>query len=570
VLLSARAGEEASVEGLASGADDYLTKPFTARELLARVGAHLAMAEARREALAREAEARVEVERAVARLNFALEATRTVAFDWDLVEQMTEYSQSAETVLGIPSGRTRDRADLVHPDDRERVADLLAHAFATQPVADLEFRIVRPDTGEVRWIHMTGVVTRDAEGNPVRATGVGRDVTERRSAELQAQGAQRLDAVGQLAGGVAHEVNNALTGVLGFAQLALRRVSPGEPLRRDLEQIIRSGERAAGVAQQLLAYSRRQILRPRRLDLAQLVRDFEPLLRQTLGPEKELALELPAPAWVNADQAQLEQVLLNLALNARDAMRYEGRAAVGVAVELVAPDTRRPTSSVELPPGAYAVLSVSDTGVGMDRETQARLFEPFFTTKPVGQGTGLGLATVYGIVRQSGGFIWVYSEPGRGTTVRVALPLLAAPGAETGAPATAEAPATGRQERVLVVDDEPVVRGVLEEVLEAAGYTVRGAGSGAEALEVIQGADGRFDLVLTDLVMPSMSGRELAERLAADDPSLPILFMSGFTNDEGIRRGLLSAGAAFIQKPLNLDHVVRTVQRLLNGEPATA
>ncbi|HEU4587933.1 MAG TPA: ATP-binding protein [Gemmatimonadales bacterium] len=564
VLLSARAGEEATGEGLAAGADDYLIKPFTARELLARVGAHLALAETRRAALEREAAARAVAEETAAQLQQVLEATQTVAFDWHLPTGSAEYSTTAPVLLGIASGATAVRIDIVHPDDRQRFNEVIARAAAEQDTLEHEFRIVRPDNGAVRWLHVTGAIRRDGAGQAVRIIGIARDVTEARLAEERAQAAQRLEAVGQLAGGVAHEVNNALTGVLGFANLALRRVPPGDPLQADLEQILKSGQRAATVAQQLLAYSRRQLLQPRRLDLNEVVRAFQPILKQTVGPAHQVLLELPAaPTWVHADPGQLEQVLLNLALNARDAMDYDGRLSVTVGTEQVTPGAiRRTARGAEVPPGTFAVLAVSDTGAGMDQSVQARLFEPFFTTKPVGQGTGLGLATVYGIVRQSGGFIAVESRLGRGTTFRILLPLVGEVAREIPAP---PAPAPhGRREHILVVDDEPAVVLYLERLLGAAGYVVSTATSAPAAWDEIRQRDGRIDLVISDLVMPGMSGRELGERLVLEHPDVPVLYTSGYTDDEVMRRGLLSAGAPFIPKPFDPDKVLSRVRALLD------
>lgn len=364
---------------------------------------------------------------------------------------------------------------------------------------------------------------------------------------------------------MAPEVNNALIGVLGFANLALRRVPPGDPLQADLEQILKSGQRAATVARQLLAYSRRQLLQPRRLDLNEVVRAFQPVLKQTVGPAHRVLLELPAaPTWVHADPGQLEQVLLNLALNARDAMDYDGRLSVTVGTEQVTPGAiRRTARGAEVPPGTFAVLTVSDTGTGMDQSVQARLFEPFFTTKPVGQGTGLGLATVYGIVRQSGGFIAVESQLGRGTTFRILLPLVGEVAREIPAPPAA-AP-HGRREHILVVDDEPAVVLYLEQLLDAAGYVVSTATSASAAWDEIRQRDGRIDLVISDIVMPGMSGRELGERLVLEHPDVPVLYASGYTDDEAMRRGLLSAGAPFIPKPFDPDKVLSRVRALLDG-----
>jgi len=566
VLPLAAPGSDQAAGLLVAGLSPMLALDEGYRGFLDLVAAQAASAIANArayEAERRRAEALDEVERAMGQLRFALEVTRTVTFEWDLVADTAEYSDTAPTVLGIPGGLIPARRDIVHPDDRQKFEDTLAKAFATRPGFDFEFRILRPDTGAVRWIHATGVIARNEEGNAMHAAGVLRDVTERRQAEEQAQVAQRMEAVGQLAGGVAHEVNNALTGVLGFAHLLAARMPESDPMREDIGHIIRSGERAAGVAQQLLAYSRCQLLQPKRLDLSALVQGFQPLLRQTVGPDRELALQVADALWVNADQAQLEQVLLNLALNARDAMRSGDRLTVGVRqVEVPGDLPRHPSDAVEIVPGAYALLTVADTGTGMDAGVKARLFEPFFTTKPVGQGTGLGLPTAYGIVRQSGGHIWIESEPGRGTTVSIVLPLVPAPG--LAVPVVPEPVPGGRSETVLVVDDEPVVLMYLERLLREAGYTVNAAGSAQAALEQLGRPGAAPGLVVTDLVMPGMSGRELAERLAVERPGVPVLFMSGYTDDESVRRGLLPTGAAFIQKPLDVDRLLTMVRALLD------
>ena len=567
LLLSARAGVEATGEGLAAGADDYLTKPFTGRELLARVSAHIALAGARRAALASESAARAEAERRSQQLHQALEATATVAFEWDVESGAVETSATAASVLGISPGTADSASGIVHPDDRMRLTDVMAaRALGGQDAFEHEFRIIRPDNGATRWLHVSARLTRAEAGRAVRATGFARDVTERRSAEERAQAGQRLEAVGQLAGGVAHEVNNALTGVLGFANLILRRVGEGDPLHGDLTQIIRSGERAATVTQQLLAYSRRQILQPRRLDLADVVRNFEPVLKQTLGPTHRLHLDVAgAPVPVSADPGQLEQVLLNLALNARDAMTQGGVLMIAVRSVQIGPGFRQTAAGVEVPPGPYATIVARDTGIGIDRATMARLFEPFFTTKPVGQGTGLGLATVYGIVRQSGGYISVESEAGAGATFTVMLPLV--PAAEPAATAPLPPAPPGRQEAVLVVDDEPAVLGFLERLLSEAGYRVFTAASAAEGLEELARLDGHLRLVITDIVMPGMNGRELGERVAKEHPGIAVLYTSGYTGDEAARRGLLGTGAAFIQKPIHPDRLLSRIRLLLDGVP---
>ena len=398
------------------------------------------------------------------------------------------------------------------------------------------------------------------------------DLTERRRVEERAQAAQRLEAIGRLAGGVAHEINNALQGVLGFNRFVVQRLEHNHPARADAEEVRRAGERAARITQQLLAYSRQQIMQPAALDVVQLVRDFTPMLRQGLGRERELVLALPAdPAVVHADRTQLEQVLLNLSLNARDAMPGGGRLTIGVERQQVTDEgpAEQPDAPVE--PGHYVQITVTDTGCGMDPTTRARAFEPFFTTKGPGRGTGLGLAVVYGIVKQSGGHVGLESEPDSGSRVTILLP--AVPREELDLPVTAAPGAAGLlaggRETVLVVDNEPMVRTVAAAMLREAGYEVLEAADGREALEKFAArahAEGgsQVRLVLTDVVMPGLSGRALAEALARRDPALPVVYMSGYTGDEAVRQGLIAAGADFIAKPFTSDALVRCVRMILD------
>ena len=396
------------------------------------------------------------------------------------------------------------------------------------------------------------------------------DLTERRRVEEQAQAAQRLEAVGRLAGGVAHEINNALQGVLGFGAFALRRLGADHPARADVEQVQLSGERAAKIAQQLLAYSRRQVLQPVDLDLVRLVGEFTLMLRQALGPDKQLLLRVaPEHAVVHADRGQLEQVLLNLALNARDAMSSGGRLVIGLARRRLAAGGAGPAGApATLAPGDWIELTVEDTGTGMDRATQARVFEPFFTTKPPGQGTGLGLSVVHGIVQQSGGHVWLASEPGRGSTFTILLPEV---GRDATPQQTAPDGAPGGRETVLVVDDEPMIREFATMLLSEAGYRVLAAADGGEALELATGASadgpGRgIDIVVTDVVMPGVGGRALGEALAERLPAVPVLYTSGYTGDEVVRRGLVAAGVAFLQKPFAPEDLLRRVRRMLDRD----
>jgi PAS domain S-box-containing protein len=437
------------------------------------------------------------------------------------------------------------------------------------PVLEQEVVVPSPAGGQYQLL-VSCYPVRDAAG-VVRWVGCTKaDVTERRRMQEQAQAAQRLEAVGRLAGGVAHEINNALQGVIGFNAFILNQIGDGHPLHSDARQVQVSAERAARIAQQLLAYSRRQVLQQLDLDLVRIVSDFAPMLRQVLGPTRTLVLaSSPRQATIHADGAQLEQVLLNLALNARDAMPDGGTVTVGIEERSIAEARTSQPGGSRIEAGDYVELTMEDTGMGMDAQTRARVFEPFFTTKPVGQGTGLGLSVVHGIVQQSGGHVWLESNPGRGTRVHILLPAVAQRTADHGPGAcdqSAEA-ARGGSERILVVDDEPVVLDFVATQLRRAGYDVLEAARGEPALELFREAQAQgapVDLVLTDLVMPGIGGRALGEALGALAPGLPILYCSGYTGDEVSRRGLIAEGAEFMSKPFAPAELLRRVRGLLD------
>ncbi|HET9040118.1 MAG TPA: ATP-binding protein [Gemmatimonadales bacterium] len=389
------------------------------------------------------------------------------------------------------------------------------------------------------------------------------EVTERRrAAELQVQ-AERMEAIARVAGGVAHEVNNMMTVITGFSGFLESALAAGDPRADDVAEIHRAADRAAGITRQLLAYSRQQLLQPTRLELNALVEQSVPALARLLGPGVALELRLaPDVVPVRADQAQLEQVLVNLVLNARDAMDGHGTLTVTTETAVRPEDQRAHWPGVRMPPGRYARLTVTDTGHGMDAATRARVFEPFFTTKAAGRGSGLGLATVYGIVKQSGGYIWVYSEVGQGTAFKIYLPEFTGTVAELP-PAEVLVSPRGA-ETILVVEDESAVRRMAARALSAQGYAVLEAENGAEALELLGRAKGPIDLVLTDVVMPMVNGRELGERLAVERPGLRILFMSGYTDDDIVRRGLLRPGSPFLQKPFMPADLSRKVREVLD------
>ena len=398
-------------------------------------------------------------------------------------------------------------------------------------------------------------------GRPARLV-LARDVTEQRRLEAQLRQAQKMEAVGRLAGGIAHDFNNLLTAILGSAQLALREVEPSHPVREDLEEIRRAGLRAADLTRQLLAYSRRQVIAPKVIDLNEAVRSLDSMLRRLIREDIELVLTLaPTPLAVRSDPGQIEQIVLNLVVNARDAMPQGGR--ISVRAESVVLDANQPANSPPAPPGSYVHLAVSDTGTGLTAETRAHLFEPFFTTKELGKGTGLGLATVYGIVKQNGGFIYVDSEPGQGTTMRVYLPPAVGP-ISTDASAVASGPGGGT-ETVLLVEDEAAVRQFARRALEASGYAVLVAPDGAEALSLAERHAGPIHILLTDVVMPGMAGPELARRLAAKRPSLRVLYCSGYTDDATVLDGVREAGTPFLQKPFAPEDLVQKLREVLSA-----
>ena len=465
-------------------------------------------------------------------------------------------------------------ADLVPPDQCAALADAYARVLAGEPVEHLDLTFLTRDGSAVAVDGSAGSVLKDDV--PVMVRGIWRDVTERKRVEEQLRRAERMQAAGQLAGGVAHEVNNMMTGVIGFGSFLLRSLPPDDPRRSDVEEIMKAGNRAADVTRQLLAFTRQQFRRPEVLDLNPVIAGLERMLRRSLEDDHDLVLRLGADVGrVRMDRGQLEQVLVNLVLNARDAITGAGRITIETSRTLVDGDAARRHELVRIPSGSYVMLVVSDTGSGMTPEVQARIFEPFFTTKPVGQGTGLGLSTVYGIVKQSDGFIWAYSEPGLGTAFKIYLP--EATRLVPSQPiATGDGELRGGAETILIVEDEAMVRALAARSLREHGYRVVEARTSGEALAYVQENPGGVDLVLSDVVMPAMGGRELSQRLGRVAPAVPVLFMSGYTGEDVVQRGLLDAGAPFEQKPFSPEGLARKIRQLLdsrarvNGAPESA
>jgi two-component system cell cycle sensor histidine kinase/response regulator CckA len=448
---------------------------------------------------------------------------------------------------------------LIIPEFREKVREKAIQILQGKSFLPFEFQYLNK-AGETRWA-LEKVATTQYEGE--RATlGYFMDITDSKHMEAQFLQAQKMEAVGRLAGGVAHDFNNLLTGILGYGELMLFGLQEGDPHRRYLEEIIKTTERAAALTRQLLAFGRKQIIQPRIINLNAVISGMEKMLRRLLGEDLDLVTLLePALGAVKADPGQMDQVIMNLAVNARDAMPRGG--LLTVETKNVFLDDSYAREHLEVSPGPYVLLAVSDSGSGIDPENQAHIFEPFFTTKEPGKGTGLGLATVHGIIKQSGGHIWVYSEPGKGTTFKIYLPRVA----EAAIPvqtAAASAASLRGPETILVAEDDEKLRRVICQTLRAYGYTVLEASHGNKAIAVFKRHQGSIHLLLTDVVMPGMSGGELIERLSPFCRQMQVLFMSGYTEDTAALQSLLAAGVPFLEKPFKMINLIKKVREVLD------
>ncbi len=451
----------------------------------------------------------------------------------------------------------------LHPDDRERVLARERESVRSGEPFVVEYRMYARD-GRLLWFSDRAVVQRNEANQVPHLYGVMLDITDLKQLEEQFLQAQKMEAVGRLAGGVAHDFNNILTAIQGYSEQARKRLDGDDVATEYIHEVEKAAERAASLTRQLLAFSRKQTLQPKVVDLNTIVAHMDKMLRRLIGEDIEL-VSRPGPdlGRVRVDPGQIEQVLMNLAVNARDAMPDGGKLTIETANVVF--DARYAQRHSDVAPGSYVLLAVTDTGVGMTPEVRARVFEPFFTTKGTGRGTGLGLATCFGIVKQSGGHITVYSEPGHGTTFKIYLPRVEDQ-LDTAPSVTDSSGARGGQETVLLVEDEPAVRELASLILGDLGYRVVTASNGVDALRIAEACEaGEIDLLLTDVVMPEMGGKELADRLLSHHRNLRVLYTSGYTAEAIARRGVLEAGIAFLQKPYSSAALARKVREVLDN-----
>ncbi len=531
------------------------------------------------------------------RQRLAIEAGHIGFWDWDIPGDRVSWSSRTYEFHGMEpgsfGGSVREFQKLIHPADAEGVEQAIQTSLKTKQPYVVEFRIIRPN-GEVRWITTRGQAIFDQEGRPSRMLGASLDVTDRKKTEddlragrealaqlnrelgkrvedrtrelLQAREAlyqsHKLEAVGRLAGGVAHDFNNLMTGIRGIAE-ELLETSPAEsPQRRDIEDIIRAVNRANTLTRQLLAFSRQQIMAPAVLHLNSVIEEMKTLLQRMIGEHIEFKTKLdPELETIKADRSQIEQILLNLILNARDAMPQGGQ--IEIITSMVDIELNGSVPGSELEPGRYVKLQVSDSGTGILEMVQQHIFEPFFTTKSKEKGTGLGLATVYGIVKQNGGDIVVRSKPGEGATFTICLPVVSeASSVLPSEPRTAHA--GGGAETILIVEDEAIVRRVVVNVLTRRGYQILEAGDPTKAWEIASTFKAPIHLLFTDVIMPGMNGRQLAETVQSLRPGIKVLYTSGFTEDIIDVRGSLKSGIAFIEKSFNADQLATKVRETLD------
>jgi two-component system cell cycle sensor histidine kinase/response regulator CckA len=489
------------------------------------------------------------------------ENTKDILFTLDLEGNVASVNKAAEQVMGWPRKEALQKniKCLVAPEHAPLCHEVMRRIASEEPVHQFEIAMLRKDGRKVLLEASARLIRSNGKKDCVQ--GIARDVTERRQLENMVRQSQKLEAIGRLSGGLAHDFNNLLCVINGHTELLTEALQPDDPAARSVTQIRKAADSAAALTRQLLAFSRRQVFHPRVADLNAIVTETERLLARLIDEHIEFYTSLdPALGRVMVDPVQVEQVIINLVLNARDAMPQGGKLTIETSNLDFEEDHQSKLS--QIPSGKYVLLALTDTGCGMNEETQNRIFEPFYTTKEIGQGTGLGLATVYGIVKQSGGYIWVYSEEGRGTTFKVYLPRVARPLTEPRPSRCLEI--SKGTETILVVEDAEPLRALTKEFLTACGYTVLEAANGDQALRIAKSYAGTIDLLLTDVVMPRMGGQPLVEQVAEIRPHTCVLYMSGYANEGIVQAGILANGVALLEKPFTREILSKRVRQALD------
>jgi PAS domain S-box-containing protein len=572
ILVTAEGDRNARMLGLQAGAEDFLTKPVDRAELCLRVKNLLRLKAYGdyfdRYSRALEAEVSSRAADLVASAGLyksTFDAAPIGIGHVGLNGRWLRGNQRLCELLGYSSEELESlsvqEATQSSAGEAEALRDMAAGTLDRFVVDEKQYS--RRD-GVVVWARVNMSVYRDTEGRPQHFIFVIEDITSQRALDAQLRQANKMEAIGGLAAGVAHDFNNLLSVILGYSDLLAKGLKEGDPMRDDLEEIKEAGNRAVALTRQLLAFSRQQVLQPRVVDLGEIVGGMEKMLRRLIGEDVELrATGAHALGRVMVDPGQVEQVIMNLVVNARDAMPRGGKVTIETADVVL--DESFASDHVGVKPGPHVMLAVSDTGIGMDKAVQARMFEPFFTTKEIGKGTGLGLATVFGIIRQSGGSIWVYSEPGVGTTFKVYLPVVDGASALEASAPVADAGTLRGSETILVVEDEQNVRTLACTILRRYGYNVLEAQSGGDAFLLCEQHTATIHLLVTDVIMPRMSGRQLAERLEPLRPNMKVLYMSGYTDDAVLNHGILDSTISFVQKPIMPDALARKIRETLDS-----
>lgn len=559
IVISGAIGENMAVEAMKAGAHDYVMKGN-----FARLGP--AVARELREATMRQERHRAQeaLRKSEERYRDLFENANDIIYTRDMQGYITSVNKKVELITGLPRECLIGRHinDIVAPEYLGRIQQALALKLdGTLPQTIFEVEAIKPDGERIPLEISSRLLYEDDQ--PVGVQGIARDIRERRHLEEQLRQAQKMEAIGRLAGGIAHDFNNLLTAILGYSHMIVERLPQHDPIYQDIAEIDKAAQRAAALTRQLLAFSRKQILQPKVLDLNIVVADMEMMLRRLIGEDIELLTRLdPTLQPIKADPGQLEQVVMNLAVNARDAMPHGGTIRLETSNVSLEPPALT-VQQAEVPSGTYVQLVVQDTGSGMDKETLGHIFEPFFSTKE--QGTGLGLSTVYGIVKQSGGHIWASSAPGSGTTVTIILPQVHEPQFSAGIEKQGVSAQTG-SETILLVEDDEAVRHLILHVLRRSGYMTLEARNAREAIALCAQYPQSIHLMVTDVVMPGMSGRELAEHMFGSRPEMRVLYISGYAADRALStQGLALGQTPFLQKPFTPQAFAYKLREVLDA-----